>query len=178
MFSVSGHPWEVPAHSSCSQHEHRWQEEDCLRHHCHQGEYVCHDVYRWTYSFKIISVTISTLQSHCKVTYSLVCLISGCWQTLCSCRPEESRHWPQQKSWRADWGGGEKSVILTEEKLYTCQNITALVGFEGPSLNWLDHYIHNLSTQCGFKRSHRWLYFDNWPDACSFWIPVEWVVLM
>ncbi|TMS01358.1 40S ribosomal protein S18 [Larimichthys crocea] len=35
--SVSGHPREVPAHSSCSQHEHRWQEEDRLRHHCHQG---------------------------------------------------------------------------------------------------------------------------------------------
>lgn len=137
------------------------------------SRYVCHDVYRWIDPvwIKIASVTISTLQSYCKVTCSLVFLISGCWQTLCPCRPEEGRHWPQQESWRADWGGGEKSVILTEEKLYTCQNITALVGFEGPSLNQLDHYIHSMS-------SHRWLYFDNGPDVCSSWIPVEWVVLM
>lgn len=44
VFSVFGHPWEVPAHSSCSQHEHRWPEEDRLRHHCHQGEAELHPV--------------------------------------------------------------------------------------------------------------------------------------
>lgn len=103
--SVSGHPWEVPAHSSCPEHEHWWQEEDRLRHHCHQGELLPETV--------PLVTTVFHHHISCAVFFVIVavlltlCLFSGCWQTLRSCCPEESRHRPEQEGRRADWGGGE-----------------------------------------------------------------------
>lgn len=51
------------------------------------------------------------LQSQSTVVNSRF-LISGCWQTLRPCGPEESWHWPQQEGRRADWGGGEELCFV------------------------------------------------------------------
>lgn len=100
VFPVSGHSWKVPAHSSCSQHEHWWKEEDCVCHHGHQGETVA------------LKAAGSGLPWEAGLGHLLTMLglLSGGRQTLRPRCSEEGRYRSQQKGRRADGGGGEGSL--------------------------------------------------------------------
>lgn len=105
LFTVSGHSGKVPAHSSCSQHEHWWEEEDSVCHHSHQGDFLTFRDAPWVFPCEVVVIVWN------------VYLLSGCRQTLCPCCPEEGWYWSQQKGWRADWGGGEERYLWPELRI-------------------------------------------------------------